>query len=566
MNFDPTLKPDETVRSGESHPFAPDQSWPALALDLRLDRPSLRDDDLEVRALIGEGGMGRVLLARQHSLARDVALKTAKPDAGPVVRDAILTEGVITGQLEHPSIVPVHALGVDVNGWPALVMKRIDGVTWDALLADPASPGWEGWDGTPADRLPGHLQLLMSVCNALHFAHSKGVVHRDVKPANVLIGRFGDVYLADWGVAAPAGSATRSLTGTLVFVAPEMVTGGVVDARSDVYLLGSTLHLVLTGTPRHLGNDARSVIAAAALSEPFVYGPKVPPELARLANRACHRDPAQRPQTARAFRDELAAFLKHREARALADQSIARVRVLEQIGTEVVALTPVQERMLAEARFGLEQSLAQFPENPAAREALDQLERHLAERNRRTAELEQDFRERDPTRGTRLRTISLAMMTVLYAGAVVVWRNVPVTPERFLGAALGLFAISICGALVMRREVYSSRFNRQIVLMLNAALFLLVVNRGVGLWVGTSISEMAIRECLFVATVMFSIGVTLLRWVIPVSVAYVIAAVAGMVMPANAELFLGLCSAVTCAFATWSSARSTPRAAVRDAG
>src|SRR6185295_6663298 len=98
--------------------------------------------------------MGRVLLARQHSLAREVAVKTARDDTNLSAREAILWEGAISGQLEHPSIVPVHALGLDAAGRPALVMKRIEGVSWDALIADPAHPGWEGWEGTHKDRLP----------------------------------------------------------------------------------------------------------------------------------------------------------------------------------------------------------------------------------------------------------------------------------------------------------------------------------------------------------------------------------------------------------------------------
>jgi eukaryotic-like serine/threonine-protein kinase len=117
--------------------------------------------DLEVSHLLGQGGMGRVFLARQRSLERDVAIKTGREGASSAELLAILREGVITGRLEHPAIVPVHALGADVDGRPVMVMKRIEGVAWDTLFRDPSHPGWEGWGGDPGDRLAGHLQILL---------------------------------------------------------------------------------------------------------------------------------------------------------------------------------------------------------------------------------------------------------------------------------------------------------------------------------------------------------------------------------------------------------------------
>ena len=228
---------------------------PRISVDLRASMDAHASSpasgsgaDLEVRGVIGEGGMGRVLVARQHSIDRDVAIKTIRDGAPETVHAALLAEGRITGRLEHPSIVPVHALGLDEAGRPALVMKRVEGTSWLALLRDPAHPGWEGWKGDPRDRLLGHLELLAAICNALHFAHSRGFVHRDVKPENVLVGGFGDVYLADWGVATRIGTRDENLCGTPACMAPEMVTGGVVDERTDVYLLGAALHEVLTGS------------------------------------------------------------------------------------------------------------------------------------------------------------------------------------------------------------------------------------------------------------------------------------------------------------------------------
>ena len=135
LSVDPTLQPALTIRPVDESTGAdtiaprnqPLQSLPSLSVDLRDAltgdvEPARERPDLEVRGGIGEGGMGRVLLARQHSLSRDVAVKTAKRDASQSSRDAILVEGSITGQLEHPAIVPVHALWLDPSGWPAMVM------------------------------------------------------------------------------------------------------------------------------------------------------------------------------------------------------------------------------------------------------------------------------------------------------------------------------------------------------------------------------------------------------------------------------------------------------------
>src|SRR5262249_2783401 len=155
----------------------------------------------------------------------------------------LLTEAVITGSLEHPSIVPVHALGCDDAGRPVLVMKRIEGVCWRGMARDEHPPGWAAIDAAGGGRRTAHVANLMAVCNAMHFAHRRGVVHRDLKPGNVMIGSYGEVYVVDWGIAAriEAGPSPVALVGTPAYMAPEMVWGEAhrVDARTDVYLLGA---------------------------------------------------------------------------------------------------------------------------------------------------------------------------------------------------------------------------------------------------------------------------------------------------------------------------------------
>ena len=151
--------------------------------------------DLVVTGLLGEGGMGRVLLAHQASLGRDVAVKVPRANASVGTINALVSEAKITGGLEHPGVIPVYSMASDADGHPALVMKRVDGVSWSMLLRHAEDPAWSRIATGGADRIDTHVELLRQVCNAIAFAHRKGVLHRDIKPSNVLIGEFGEVYV-----------------------------------------------------------------------------------------------------------------------------------------------------------------------------------------------------------------------------------------------------------------------------------------------------------------------------------------------------------------------------------
>ena len=337
--------------------------------------------DFEIVGVLGEGGMGRVLLARQKSLQRDVALKVLKPQTTRRdIVDSLLSEAIVTGSIEHPSIVPIHALGRDTQGRPVLVMKRIEGVSWRDLVRDPANPAWTTLAPDEGDRLDAHLDILMAVCNAAHFAHSRGFVHRDIKLANVMIGGFGEVYIVDWGIATRTVqnndksvdmTANDPPLGTPSYMAPEMAIGdrARIDARTDVYLLGATLHAVLTGKPRHLGETLLDVLLSARASLPFVYDADVPTELAAICNKAMDADPEKRFRSALELRQALSAFRRHRGSIALGNHALSRleeVDALEASHGDVRAL-----QLLAECRFGFMQALSTFQGNETARAGLD---------------------------------------------------------------------------------------------------------------------------------------------------------------------------------------------------
>lgn len=333
--------------------------------------------ELHATRLLGEGGMGRVVLARQRALERDVAVKLLPTQAPEEWKNALLREARVMGALEHPNIVPVHALGRDSAGKPLLVMKRVEGVMWSQVLAEPEHPAWERLTERSGDRLVASIEVLSGVCNALRFAHSRGFVHRDIKPDNVMLGSFGEVYLVDWGLAVRADACGQcSLAGTPSFMAPEMLECSLerIGPWTDVYLLGATLHMILTGKPRHGGATVAEALTSVYLSERHAFGPDVPAELARLCNGSCSREPAERPASAEAFRVGLVDWLRHRNSEQLATRTAALAGEMASY-TEGACSGDTEarrtfDRLATECRFGFSEALQQWPENPIAREGL----------------------------------------------------------------------------------------------------------------------------------------------------------------------------------------------------
>jgi serine/threonine-protein kinase len=341
-----------------------------------LERRSVHERYAEVDVL-GEGGMGIVKLGTQHSLERAVALKSLKDGLEtPAARLKLLREAWITGKLEHPNIVPVHDLGIDERGEPRIVLKRIEGASWDSLFQD-ADEVKRRFDAD--DLHEWNLRVLLEVARALHFAHVRGIVHRDLKPENVMLGSFGEVYVVDWGLAValeddgtgrlPIARDATELAGTPSYMAPEQWGGSTeIGVATDVYLLGATLLEVLTGEPPRTGKTLAE-LAAKSVVPPEVPA-SVPRELAAIVERAMQPRPGERFESADAFRRALATYLSHRGSIELANDAEQRVAQLEALlagGADRVAVY----QAFGAARFGFLEALRGWPDNAGAREGLE---------------------------------------------------------------------------------------------------------------------------------------------------------------------------------------------------
>jgi len=341
---------------------APPHSGKAALAALRRIR---RDpSSLRVHETLGQGGMGIVHVGHQVTLDRRVAVKTLRQEhLNDENIESLLGEAWLAGSLEHPNVVPIYDLGLDESGAPLLVMKRIDGDTWSDVLADPARLEKHTHGG---DALEFNLRVLVQVCNAIHFAHSRNVVHRDLKPDNVMIGDFGEVYVLDWGVATRPGPVVH-VAGTMVYMAPEMLGGlGDVTPRTDVYLLGAVLYEIVTGHAPHEGDTMQAMVSSVILSSPSI--PKdVPGELAALIVRCMKRDSSERPESALEVRRAVEEFLEHRGATALAAQAVERLDELEKILAQDEVEVERAYNVFGECRFGFRQALRAWSESDVAR-------------------------------------------------------------------------------------------------------------------------------------------------------------------------------------------------------
>ena len=271
----------------------------------------------EDRGELGRGGMSVVRRAFDPLLQRETALKRLAPRGldDDAARERFLDEARITGNLEHPNIVPVYEYGSEA-GQDFMTMKLVQGRTLHQLVQA------HGDERLDPNRLAETLDVLLRVCDAVAYAHHQGIVHRDLKPANIMVGDFGEVYVVDWGIARritdpPDPHRLEGTTvGTPSYMAPEQIEApDSVDERADVYTLGGLLYYILTGESPHHGKAPIARMTVALFGrirkvEDLVDDPRLPMALSRVCQRALATDPEDRYPTVRDFRRDVESFLR----------------------------------------------------------------------------------------------------------------------------------------------------------------------------------------------------------------------------------------------------------------
>ena len=348
--------------------------------------------------LLGEGGMGVVRLVSDRRIGRDVAMKTMRLERreNADVATRFVREACVQGQLEHPAIVPVYDVGVDPVRAPYFTMKRVIGATFAEIIERLRAGDEEAARKFTRQKL---LTAFASVCQAVDFAHTRGVVHRDLKPHNVMLGDFGEVYVLDWGVAkvvgardvssgrasiAPSSSGAHTVAGVAMgtpgYMAPEQARGEPdIDARADVYALGAILFELLALDPLHPQDEVSARLASTvrgADARPSVRAPDrgIAPELDALCSLACAVDRAARFQSVHAMLGALDQFLEGdrdlERRRELASEHAARAQTrTERALSEADDATQARRDALQE----IGRALALDPENPLAMETLVRL-------------------------------------------------------------------------------------------------------------------------------------------------------------------------------------------------
>lgn len=310
--------------------------------------------DFELISKLGEGGMGVVYSARQSSIDRSIALKMIKSDVvTEEAKSKFLVEAVVTGDLDHPNIVPVHDLGVDSSGNIFYAMKQVAGVEWSSAIGDKSKSE--------------NIEILLRVCDAIAFAHDRGVIHRDLKPENVMLGAFGEVLVMDWGLSLAVNDTAKAecvgpntgIAGTPAYLAPEMARAGswrMLGFCSDIYLLGAILFEIITGKRPHTGKSVRQCLLNAAQN--IIREVENTGELIDIAYKAMATNPADRYPSVKDFQKAIREYMSHSESITLSDKAEGDLVVAEKSGVY---------DDYAKALFGFRQAVELWSGNSAAK-------------------------------------------------------------------------------------------------------------------------------------------------------------------------------------------------------
>lgn len=343
-----------TIKGVESQHTVSDSLFSVLPREVRsplniTDAPV----DYELLDIIGQGGVGVVYTARQASIDRTVAIKMLREEyrTRNEHKEKFLAEAILTGELDHPNIVPIYDLGRNKDGELFYSMKNVIGTPWDRAIEQKS--------------IRENIEILLKVADAVAFAHSRSVVHRDLKPENVMLGNYGEVLVMDWGIAVATEGFRRTTSilrsqamgGTPAYMAPELATGPVnaIGQPADVYLLGAILFEILTGTPPHYGNDVMECVRNA--SQNIIRETTVTGELMEIAIRAMATVPRRRFRSVQAFQAAIRLYQSHSESIMLSDNAETELNK---------AISTKDYSGFSRAVFAFDEALSLWNENEAA--------------------------------------------------------------------------------------------------------------------------------------------------------------------------------------------------------
>jgi serine/threonine-protein kinase len=302
--------------------------------------PHAADARYIVEQALNEGGMGRIFVCVDRAMGRRVALKALRPELGaPEHVEMLAREARVTGNLEHPSIIPVYDAGFSESAKPFYVMRLVDQPTLEDVLGKLL----RGDAGTTATwSLSRRLRTFVQVCQAVHYAHTRDVIHCDLKPANILLGAFGEVLVGDWGLAYARQEGSLTQGGTPAYMAPEQITGShEIDERTDVFALGAVLYHMVTLKPPYAGDTPNSVLFGrmeqGSPPLPSIAAPPDRPvaaELDEITMRAMALEPGARFASAQALADAVDSFLEGTRDR---EQRQRRADLLVEQGDDLAA-------------------------------------------------------------------------------------------------------------------------------------------------------------------------------------------------------------------------------------
>jgi serine/threonine protein kinase len=299
---------EATIRSASAEDFPNSSGFPDTAQTADSETSREQFGNYELLEEIAHGGMGMVFRAPQVGLDRTVALKMVLAErlGSEADRKRFLIEAQAAAKLQHPNIVAVHEVG-DVRGQHFYSMDYVAGQTLAQMVREHPLPARQA------------ARYLQKTANAIHYAHLQGVLHRDIKPGNVLIDGNDEPRVMDFGLAKLLNDdSQQTLSGTIMgtpsYMSLEQATGQIenVDARSDVYSLGAVLYELLTGSPPFRGETAYATLKLLAEKDavpPRQINPKIPPDLQTICLKALEKQPAGRYPDAGSFAEDLRRFL-----------------------------------------------------------------------------------------------------------------------------------------------------------------------------------------------------------------------------------------------------------------